>query len=83
MYHLTSLSLDTPIPTEIPLGTDDLSAAMLIRGAAGVLAGAAAAPKGKEGIWAAAGFVAGVVGGQVGIAGILGAALYKKMDRSA
>jgi hypothetical protein len=62
-------------PTE---PVSDLSSTMVLRGAVGVLAGAAVAPRGYEAIWAAAGFVAGATLGEVGIVGLLAAALWKK-----
>ena len=69
-----------PTPAPAPTTTDagDLASTMVLRGAVGVLAGAAAAPKGKEGAWAAAGFVVGATFGQVGIVGLLAAALWMK-----
>ncbi len=62
------------------IGSNELAVTMLLRGAAGALAGAAAGPRGREGIWGIAGFVAGVTAGEIGIAGILAAALWKKAD---
>lgn len=76
----------TPAPAPTPTATpvtpsepvSDLSSTMVLRGAVGVLAGAAVAPRGAEAIWAAAGFVAGATLGEVGIVGLLAAALWKK-----
>lgn len=58
----------------------DLATNMVLRGAVGALTGAAVATKGKEGLWAAAGFFVGATLGQYGIIGILTAALWKKAD---
>lgn len=56
----------------------DLATMMMLRGAVGALAGAAAGPKGREGIWAGAGFFLAATLGQYGIVGILAVALWKK-----
>lgn len=69
-------STGTPITASEPVS--DLASTMVLRGAVGVLAGAAVAPKGAEAIWAAAGFVAGATLGEVGIVGLLAAALWRK-----
>lgn len=58
----------------------ELATNMVLRGAMGALTGAAVATKGKEGLWAAAGFFVGATLGQYGIVGILTAALWKKAD---
>lgn len=64
-----------------PATSTELATTMVLRGAVGTLIGAAAAPKGREGIWGAAGFVLGVTLGQMGIVAIATAALWKKVDR--
>lgn len=56
----------------------ELATTMVLRGAVGTLIGAAVAPRGREGIWGAAGFVLGVTLGQTGIVAIATAALWKK-----
>jgi len=43
--------------------------------------GAACSPKGNEGAWGAAGFVAGATLGQYGIVGLALMALYKKTEK--
>lgn len=69
----------------IPVGDDtatssgELATTMVMRGAVGTLIGAAAAPKGSEGVWAAAGFVSGALFGEIGIVGVALAALWKKV----
>jgi hypothetical protein len=67
---------DPTSPTAISSG--ELATTMVLRAAVGALAGAAVAPKGREGAWAAAGFFSGAVLGQVGIVAVLGIALWKK-----
>jgi len=57
----------------------DLATAMLLRGAFGTLVGAAAAPRGREGVWGAAGFVMGTMFDYYGIAGVAFVALWDKM----
>jgi hypothetical protein len=59
----------------------ELATTMVLRGAVGTLIGAAAAPRGREGIWGAAGFVLGVTLGQMGIVAIATVALWKKVER--
>jgi len=59
--------------------TGDLSTTMLLRGAVGGLAGTAAAPKGQEQLWFAAGFFMGATMGQAGILAVLVAAMWKKI----
>lgn len=56
----------------------ELATSMVMRGAVGTLIGAAAAPKGGEGVWAAVGFVSGALFGEIGIVGVALAALWKK-----
>ena len=60
------------------LSSDKLATTMVLRGAVGTVIGAAVAPEGKEGLWAAAGFAAGATAGEVGIIGIALAALWRK-----
>lgn len=60
------------------LSSDQLATTMVLRGAVGVVIGAAVAPEGREGLWAAAGFAAGATAGEVGILGIALAALWRK-----
>jgi hypothetical protein len=79
-----------PIATRAmrPLGDDasasgaasagELATTMVMRGAVGTLIGAAAAPRGSEGVWAAVGFVSGALFGEIGIVGVALAALWKK-----
>jgi len=55
-----------------------LATTMLLRGAVGVVIGAAVAPEGKEGLWAAAGFAMGATVGEVGIVGIALARMWGK-----
>ncbi len=64
------------------VGTGELATTMVLRGSVGVLIGAAAAPKGKEGVWASAGFVSGALLGQWGIIGLALMALWKKTDKA-
>lgn len=61
----------------------DLASAMVLRGAVGTLVAAAAAPRGREGIWGAAGFVMGTMFDYYGVAATAFAALYQKMGESA
>jgi len=70
-----------PAASSPPSSSTELATTMVLRGAVGTLIGAAAAPKGREGIWGAAGFVLGVTLGQMGIVAIATAALWKKVDR--
>lgn len=72
---------DVPSVAAPAVDANELAVTMLLRGAAGALAGAAAGPRGREGIWGVAGFVAGATAGEVGIVGILMAALWKKADK--
>jgi len=58
----------------------DLATTMVLRWAVGALAGAAAARKGTEAVWASAGFFLGAALGQYGIVTILAAALWKKAE---
>jgi hypothetical protein len=70
-----------PAASSPPISSTELATTMVLRGAVGTLIGAAAAPKGREGIWGAAGFVLGVTLGQMGIVAIATVALWKKVDR--
>lgn len=58
----------------------ELATTMVLRGAAGTVIGAAVAPKGTEGIWAAIGFAMGATLGEVGIVGVALAALWRKVQ---
>lgn len=60
------------------LGPGDLATTMVLRGAVGTVIGAAVAPEGKEGLWAAVGFAMGATIGEVGIVGVALAALWRK-----
>lgn len=60
------------------LTAGDLATTMVLRGAVGTLIGAASAPRGREGIWGAAGFVLGASLGEIGIVGVALAALWQK-----
>ena len=60
------------------LGPGDLATTMVLRGAVGTIIGAAVAPEGKEGLWAAVGFAMGATIGEVGIVGVALAALWRK-----
>ena len=64
----------------IDIDNAELATTMLTRGSVGVLLGAACAPKGKEAVWAAGGFVVGTLLGQPGIIAIALAGLWKKAD---
>lgn len=55
-----------------------LATSMVLRGAVGCVIGAAAAPKGKEGAWAAVGFAMGATVGEAGIVAVALAALWRK-----
>lgn len=66
------------IPVTASAPVEDLASTMVLRGAVGVLAGGAVAPKGQEAIWAVAGFVVGSTLGEIGIVGLLAASLWKK-----
>ena len=82
-YALTSYGADLPAATAPDTGTSggELAAAMVLRGAFGTLVGAACSPRGSEGAWGSAGFVAGATLGQYGIVGLALMALYKKTER--
>jgi len=56
-----------------------MATTMITNGAAGCLVGAAASPRGQEGVWAAIGFVMGATLGEFGIVGVALAALWKKV----
>lgn len=59
----------------------ELATTMVLRGAFGTLIGAAVAPKGREGVWGAAGFVVGTVFGQPGILAVALTALWNKATK--
>ena len=61
--------------------TGELATTMMMRGAFGVLLGAAVAPRGREGIWGAGGFVMGTVLGQPGLLAMALAALWQKAQK--
>jgi hypothetical protein len=69
-----------PAATAAPVSSSELATTMVLRAAVGALAGAAGAPRGREGVWGVAGFFLGATLGQVGIVAILGAALWKKAE---
>lgn len=76
------LGISPPPPTEQAEAlttSGQLATTMMLRGAVGVVIGAAVAPKGNEGLWAAAGFAMGATVGEVGIIGIALAALWRKV----
>lgn len=62
----------------VPIPSATLATTMVLRGAAGCIVGAAVAPVGKEGLWAAAGFAMGATVGEVGIIGVALVALWRK-----
>lgn len=74
------MGLDAPAGGET-VGSGELATTMMMRGAFGVLLGAAVAPRGREGIWGAAGFVVGTVAGQPGILAMALAALWQKAQK--
>lgn len=55
-----------------------LATTMVLRGAVGTVIGAAVAPQGREGLWAAVGFAMGATLGEVGIISVALAALWRK-----
>ena len=63
------------------VGSGELATTMVLRGSFGVLLGAAVAPRGREGIWGAAGFVVGTVLGQPGILAMALASLWQKAQK--
>lgn len=63
------------------VASGELATTMMMRGAFGVLLGAAVAPRGREGIWGAAGFVVGTVAGQPGILAMALASLWQKAQK--
>ena len=67
-------------PSAVAAQSADLATAMLLRGAFGTLIGAAASPRGREGVWGAAGFIMGTMFDYYGIAGVAFVALYDKMS---
>ena len=64
--------------TTVSAASGQLATTMVLRGAVGVLVGAAAAPKGSEGIWGSVGFMMGATLGEIGIVGVALAALWRK-----
>lgn len=62
----------------VPIPSSTLATTMVLRGAAGCIVGAAVAPVGKEGLWAAVGFAMGATVGEVGIIGVALVALWRK-----
>lgn len=76
------LPTPTPLsPSTVATGSStQLASTMVLRGAVGVLIGAASAPRGREGAWGAAGFVAGAMLGDVGIVAVAAAALWMKAE---
>lgn len=64
-----------------PMENGELATTMVMRGAFGVLLGAAVAPRGREGIWAAGGFVVGTMLGQPGLLAMALAALWQKANK--
>jgi len=58
----------------------ELATTMVVRGAVGTLVGAAVAPRNREGIWGAVGFVMGATLGEIGIVGVALAALWRKAE---
>lgn len=81
-YRYTALGQDDePAPngaSALAIPSGDLATTMMLRGAVGVLIGAAVAPPGKEGIWGAVGFGLGATVGEIGIVGVALAALWRK-----
>ena len=70
---------DAAAPSPTPVITSgELATTMVMRGAFGTLLGAAVAPKGREGIWGAGGFVVGTLLGQPGILAMALASLWQK-----
>lgn len=69
---------ETPPQEPTSAATGQLATTMVLRGAVGVLIGAAAAPKGSEGIWGSIGFMMGATLGEIGIIGVALAALWRK-----
>lgn len=65
---------EAPCPSDSALSTQ-----MVLRASVGALAGAAVAPKGREGMWAATGFFLGASLGQLGIVGIMLTGVWSKM----
>lgn len=62
------------------ISSGQLATTMVLRGAAGTVIGAAVAPRGREGLWAAVGFAMGATLGEVGIVGVALAALWRKAE---
>jgi len=77
-YALSADAVSAPAVAPDVTPSGELATAMVLHGAVGTLIGAAAGPKGHEGLWGAAGFVMGAMLGQVGIVGIAFAALWQK-----
>lgn len=57
---------------------DQIASAMVLRGAAGAMVGAASSPRGQEGLYGVVGFAAGTLFGELGILTVAMAALYRK-----
>ena len=76
-----SSAVDPAVPTDTTGAQNNTAMAttMITNGAAGCLVGAAASPRGQEGVWAAIGFVMGATLGEFGIVGVALAALWKKV----
>lgn len=72
---------DVAVPSGSTMESGELATTMVMRGAFGVLLGAAVAPRGREGIWGAAGFVVGTVLGQPGILAMALASLWQKAQK--
>jgi hypothetical protein len=64
--------------TDGAISSGQLATTMMLRGAVGTVIGAAVAPRGREGLWAAVGFTMGATIGEVGIIGVALAALWRK-----
>lgn len=76
-----AMGAELPEQKEDSVGSGELATTMVMRGAFGVLLGAAVAPRGREGIWGAAGFVVGTVLGQPGILAMALASLWQKAQK--
>lgn len=79
MHYPLGVSPAPPTATaETISSSGQLATTMMLRGAVGVVIGAAVAPRGREGMWGAAGFAMGATVGEVGIIGVALAALWTK-----
>lgn len=76
-FDVLGLGADEPA-APAAVSTGELATTMVLRGAVGTLIGAAAGPRGREGIWGAAGFVMGAAFGEIGVVGVALAALWRK-----